>query len=239
LVETGELIGWVETEGVALGDAAERAEPDAEIRHCEGWAVRDLLAHVGEIHRWATSIVGTPRDNPAVPPPAIPDDGELIAWYRSGHQALVETLRAAPADLDCWYFLEAPSAIAFWARRQALETAMHRVDAEGATGVVTPIDRDLAVDGMAELLLGFGARKKAFEPGSVRLAPTDADPWLVTLTPNGLTATQDDPGTPVDVTVAGTASEVYRWMWNRPSGVEIDGNQAIAAEWQKIAIRWS
>lgn len=233
------LIDQVEDEGCALGDAAAAADLGAAIPGCDGWTVRDLLGHIGEVHRWAATIVGTARDNPAVPPPDVPDDTELIEWFRAGHQALVETLRAAPADLECWFFLAAPSALAFWSRRQALETAVHRADAQGATGSVTPIDRDLAVDGMAELLLGFGARKKAFESATVRLAPADAGSWHVTLGPEGLTATADDPGTATDVTVSGSASDVYLWMWNRPSVATVVGDPDLAAEWQKIAVRWS
>jgi len=39
-------------------------------------------------------------------------------------------LASAPPDLDCLTFLAAPSPLAMWARRQAHETAIHRVDAE-------------------------------------------------------------------------------------------------------------
>jgi uncharacterized protein (TIGR03083 family) len=238
-VDIAELIDHVEAEGLALGDAAAVADLDAAIPRCDDWTVRGLLGHVGEVHRWAATIVGTARDNPAVPAPDVPGDAELVEWFRAGHRGLVDTLRAAPADLDCWFFLEAPSALAFWARRQALETAVHRVDAEGASGQVRPIDSGLAADGMGELLLGFGARKKAFEPATVRLAPADAAPWHVTLGPDGLTATADDPGTPTDVTVSGSASDVYLWMWNRTSAATIAGDPALAAEWQKFAVRWS
>lgn len=237
-----DVAGWidhVEAEGLALGDAAAAADLGAAIPGCDGWTVRELLAHIGEVHRWAATIVGTARDNPAVPGPEVPGDAELVEWYRDGHRSLVETLRGAPADLDCWFFLAAPSALAFWSRRQALETAVHRADVEGAAGSVTPIAHDLAIDGMAELLLGFGARKKAFAPATVRLDPVGAPSWRVTLGPDGLSAAADDPGTATDVTVSGSASDVYLWMWNRPAAVAIDGDPTLAAEWQKLAVRWS
>jgi uncharacterized protein (TIGR03083 family) len=238
-MDVAALIDQVEVNGFALATAADAADLEAGIPGCPDWSVRDLLQHVGMVHRWAAAIVGTPRSDPKVPPPDFPSDGELVEWFRAGHRAVVETLRAAPADLDCWYFLDAPSALAFWARRQALETAIHRVDAQGAIDAVTPIDAALARDGMAELLLGFGARKKSFAPGTVRLAPTDGGSWHVTLSANGLIPVQDDPGTPTDATVSGSSCDVYRWMWNRPSDVQVEGDEAIAAEWQKIAVRWS
>jgi hypothetical protein len=33
------------------------AAPDAPIVHCPGWSVAELVAHHGEVHRWATGIV--------------------------------------------------------------------------------------------------------------------------------------------------------------------------------------
>jgi len=47
-------------------------------------------------------------------------------------------LSAAPPDLRCWTFLPAPSPLAMWARRQAHETTVHRVDAELAAASVAP-----------------------------------------------------------------------------------------------------
>lgn len=38
--------------------------------------------------------------------------------------------RWAAGYVDCWTFLDAPSPLAFWARRQAHETAIHRADAQ-------------------------------------------------------------------------------------------------------------
>jgi hypothetical protein len=61
-----------------------------------------------------------------------PGDDELPGWFREGHASLVRVLEAADPDMTCWTFLDAPSSVAFWARRQAHETAIHRVDAEQA-----------------------------------------------------------------------------------------------------------
>ena len=38
------------------------AGPDASVPTCPGWTVRDLLAHQGMVHRWATAVV---RADPA------------------------------------------------------------------------------------------------------------------------------------------------------------------------------
>jgi uncharacterized protein (TIGR03083 family) len=68
---------------------------------------------------------------------AGPGDAELLGWFRDGHAELVRALRSADPRLSCWTFLPAPSSLAFWARRQAHETAIHRADAESAAGPVT------------------------------------------------------------------------------------------------------
>lgn len=238
-MDVTEHLSHVQAEGLRLADAAVSVGLDADVPGCPEWKVRDLVAHVGEVHRWATAIVDGALAKPNVAPPAVPDDAELLDWFRVGHAALVEALQAAPADLACFAFLPAPSPLAFWARRQALELAIHRSDAEAAARSRTPIDDALALDGMDELLNGFGARQKSFAPAVIRLSPHGAAPWFVTLGDQGLTASREDLGTPADVTVTGGAGEVYRWMWNRPADVTVDGDPALVEEWQKIRVRWS
>ena len=40
-----------------LGAWADRAGAEAPVPTCPGWTVRDLLAHQGMVHRWATAVV--------------------------------------------------------------------------------------------------------------------------------------------------------------------------------------
>src|SRR5205823_3910842 len=127
---------------------------------CPGWTVRDLLAHQGGVHRWATSHVVEARTEPPSRDFALaepPDDDAVLDWFRDGYARLVTTLADASDRLECWTFLPSPSPRAFWARRQAHETAIHRVDAESASGEPVTFDPAFAVDGIDELLLGFYA----------------------------------------------------------------------------------
>jgi hypothetical protein len=90
------------------------------------------------VHRWAAGYVRElhPRWVDRASEEQIlsggPGDDTLPGWFRDGHTELVRVLEAADPDMTCWTFLEAPSPLAFWARRQAHETAIHRVDAEQA-----------------------------------------------------------------------------------------------------------
>jgi uncharacterized protein (TIGR03083 family) len=181
-------IGALRREGDLLAAAAQRAGLGAAVPSCPDWAVRDLLKHTGYVHRWAADIVthALARPSGAASEAEIlsqgPGDAGLPGWFREGHAALVRALGEAPADLDCWAFLSAPSPLAFWARRQAHETAIHRADAEQAAfpagaadagpadgagpaagtgppaGAGPAFEPAFAADGVDELIMGFLAR---------------------------------------------------------------------------------
>jgi uncharacterized protein (TIGR03083 family) len=244
-MDVDRLINHLADNADRLGDAAERAGWDAAVPACD-WTVRDLVTHIGGVHRWAADIVATAAPTSDTAAGAAvgtgPGDDELLAWYRAGHIALVGTLRDAPGDLDCFAFLPADSPRHFWARRQAHETTIHRVDAEGAAGQVTAIDPDLAQDGIAEVLGGF-ARRKANAPkgaGTIGLDAFDGPPWLITLGGERIESVCGVEVRGADTTVRGSSADLYRWLWNRPSGAVVEGRADLAALWAaSVRVRWS
>ena len=160
-MEVDDLVEAIREQGDLLATAAEKAGADAAIPTCPAWCMRDLVRHQGEVHRWATAIVRDQLADPTVAPPAWPDDDELVTWFRSGCTALADVLEHAEPAMQCFAFLPAPSPLVFWARRQALETGVHRVDAQSAVGPITPFDIDLAVTGIEEMLFGFASRSRS------------------------------------------------------------------------------
>ena len=243
-MEVAQHVAEVERHGELLGEAAQRAGLVAEVPTCPGWTVRDLLAHQGMVHRWAASYV---RQGPAAraggrrPALARAPESGVLEWYVEGHRALVAVLRAAPPDLECWTFLPAPSPLAFWARRQAHETAIHRADAEAATGRVPTYDVELAADGIDELLAGFFARPDrelvADPPRSLRVDPTDvARSWHVALGPAGLRLTVDG-RQDADLVLSGGVSDLYLLLWNRrPAGApRLEGDDRVLKLWRERA----
>ena len=239
------LIDQLAADGPLLIGAAQRAGWDAPVPATE-WTVRELVTHLGGIHRWAADIVatcGTRFDTEAAGAVGSgPDDDELAEWFTHGHAALVETLRAAPDDLECATFLPADSPRHFWARRQAHETAMHRVDAEGAAGDATPFDTDFAQDGIGELLLGFAARRSnaTDRKAAIVLDAADGPSWLITLGGERIEAAPTDEAGTADLRVRGGSSDLYRWLWNRPSASVVEGDDEIAALWAgTVRVRWS
>ncbi|HTC70049.1 MAG TPA: maleylpyruvate isomerase N-terminal domain-containing protein, partial [Acidothermaceae bacterium] len=208
-MEIPELVDHLADEGARLATAAGQVEWDTPVPRTE-WNVRDLVTHLGGVHRWAGDVVRTgAADLDTAANQAVgrgPGDDELLEWFMTGHAALVSALRSAPPDLAAATFLSAPSPLHFWARRQAHETAIHRVDAQqaaagaGVAGEPAFTPR-FAADGIDELIMGFlgrDAKRGSWDgpPGTLTLHADDgADgsaQWRVLSGPGGLAVTRED-----------------------------------------------
>ncbi|MFE9363262.1 maleylpyruvate isomerase family mycothiol-dependent enzyme [Streptomyces sp. NPDC006978] len=250
-METSEHLTALAAEGRALARAAREAVTDAPVPTCPEWRVRDLLEHTSMVHRWATAFVveGHRAHRPAGEEPGL--DGEaLLDRFTEGHRLLVDALRAAPAGLECWTVFPAPSSVTFWARRQAHETRIHRVDAESALGGPPgPVAPAHAADGIDELLAGFHARAKSRvrtdPPRTLRVRAVDTDTvWTVRLSDGPPRTVRGPAGleTPADCTLSGTAEELYLALWNRRpfSSVDVSGDAEVAGLWARnSAVVWS
>ncbi|MFE9450378.1 maleylpyruvate isomerase family mycothiol-dependent enzyme [Streptomyces sp. NPDC006739] len=246
-MKTAEFLETLDREGALLAAAADAAGTGARVPTCPDWRVRDLLRHTGAVHRWAAGFVaeGLTAPRPLGDPPEL-DGPELVSWYRDSHRRLVDTLAAAPADVECWTFLPAPSPspLAFWTRRQAHETTVHRYDAESARGgAASAIDPDFAVDGIDELLLGFHARPKSRvrteRPRVLRVRALGADGdgdavWTVRLSDEPLVATRGT-SDEAEVELAGPADRLYLALWNREPLPRVTGDPALADLWRETS----
>lgn len=243
-----DVAGYVdelEQDGQLLADGAERAGLEAALPTCPGWTVADLLAHIGHVHRWAASHVnGEPKESANAVRHEPPEGADLLQWFRDGHATVVAALRDAPIDLRCWTFLPAESCLEFWARRQAHETAVHRVDAERASGAESPLPPAFAADGIDELLRGFAAHPRrgtnVDPPRTLLVSPTDTDGgWRFRLGPDRVVVL-DDPGD-ADCEVRGAAHDLYLLLWNRREldGLDVTGDPGALATWREtIRIGW-
>ena len=258
-MEIAEHIDALHRQGDLLADAAEQAGLEASVPPCPAWQVKDLLRHTGYIHRWAARHVTECPDTVLDGPPETDilrggaPDPELLAWFRAGHAALVEALSTADPGLVCATFMDAPSPLAFWARRQAHETAIHRADAESALGILPEYEPAFAADGIDELIMGFGQRRKYRPPadhaGGMHVRATDTgDTWHVGAEEGRIQARRQ-PSTGPDVAgsaecvVSGLASGLYLFLWNRSdparADVTISGNAGFLDGWQSsVCVRW-
>jgi len=222
-VELGRYLDHLAADGEALVRALE-ADPSAPVAGCPGWDVTELTRHTSGVQRWAGEMVRTGmttrlsrRDMPDQPPT---DPVELATWSRQTLAALVDTLRATDPDQPVWTFGPEQKA-AFWHRRMAQETAVHRWDGEAAASAPPgPIDRDLAADGIDEVITIIVAN--VTPPARLRLAATDID---------GRWATGDGE----EVAIAGPASDLLLFLWGRvgPQQVTVThGDAALLDQWQ-------
>ncbi len=231
----------------AFVDHADRAGLDAAVPTAPAWTVRDLVAHQGMVHRWAAGHVhGTPSDPEALEAEGLESDDPLI-WLHDGGLDVIEAIQSATDDLSALVFLhDAPPPRRFWARRQCHETTIHAVDALSASLGRSPlaadtwITREIAVDGIDELLTGFMTRSRAKlrseRPTRFAVRPTDAEQsWVVRVSDQPAVTDRDGDGD-ADVVLESTAVALYLTLWNRSDEVTADG----LALWHDLArVNWS
>ena len=228
----GERFGIVAQE-LASGRTGVDGGLDAGVPWIPAWRARDLIGHLGSVHRWATAILraGTTERPPAEAMQTPPADGNLLDWYETGLVELVATLRSTPSDAPAWHMSPvAEKVAASWARRQAHETAVHRMDLEGAAGVPhAPVDPALAEDGVDELLRIIVPRWAHTEPlvsadASVAITCTDTGrTWSAAVVRGAVTVSTSRSGTE-DAHLQGPAVQLLLRLWGRPADVVVEGD---------------
>jgi uncharacterized protein (TIGR03083 family) len=236
----------LEADGQALLAAAGR-DPQAPVAACPPWTVDKLVGHMGRIHTWVTHLITTRAQEPissrdfAEGPEG--DPAARIEWAAEKHAGLVEALRGVDEDEPVWGFLQGVGPARFWHARQALETAMHRWDAQAATGEPEPVDADLGVLGVDEILGLFLPRMaestaKVSTAATMHLHCTDRDgEWLLRFGENG--TTQSHEHAKGDVAVRGGGSDLYLLLWNRigRQRLEVFGDAALLDRWaERVSI---
>jgi uncharacterized protein (TIGR03083 family) len=218
-------LGALRAEGDAFRAAvAGGAQLDAEVPSCPGWTVADLVRHLtnlyGKVRRNVTRGVTEPFE-------AWEADGagDPVGTWADEYVELLATLDALDPDLPTWNWAPLPKKAQFWHRRMAHETAVHRWDAQMATGMAEPIEAKLASDGVTEVLDTFlpaGRRHVKDERfGMIALHATDLDQvWYVRLRGHGVALLDTDTLFDSDdhherVTASGTASDLVLALWGR------------------------
>jgi uncharacterized protein (TIGR03083 family) len=233
-----ELIATIRKEGEAILAAA-RFGLDATVPTCTDWSVDELLLHLGRVYCRAATLVSERSTSQQDYPPA-PDAGtEPIGYLTDALDDLVEALSSADPDTPVWNWSEESQTAAFWARRMAHESTVHRYDAQRAHGVAQPIDDDLARDGLDEMIDILLPRIVIRDNVSLPVATycfTAADDgnWGVRLGPEGIESLDvvKDP----DVTVRGTPSALLLAGYNRVkwTSLEVEGNASLLDDWSRL-----
>lgn len=217
-------------ESAALAGAARAGSLDAPVPSCPEWSVRELVAHVGRGFRAVAGIVRDHADaEVSFEAYDAPDEG-VIEWYEDAAAELVEALTNEAPDSPAWNWSGADQTAAFWARRMALEVAVHRWDAESARGAPSPVEPELAADGVDELLDVYLPASLARRPvdglaGTFRIEATDTgDAWSGVLRPESSEVAPGASGGAADAVLRGTASDLMLAIWGRSVPIDASGD---------------
>lgn len=209
-------VAHVRQDGQRLADVASGSYSNP-VPSCPGWTVHDLVSHVAEVyeHKIACTALGR---SPDPWPPEWPADRDPLEWLGDAHRRLLEMFEASGPTTPSATWWPPDQTVGFWARRMAQETAVHRIDGELAIGTPTPVDAELAVDGVDEILGIMLAGDWSDAPNDAatgqRVAiSTGGRTWLVTLERESVSVTQDD--NDADAALGGDPSDVLLWLWGR------------------------
>src|SRR5262245_10655820 len=251
---TADHIALLGAEADRFAASLSGADLDATVETCPDWSVRDLVSHVGGLHRWSTGLVAggivaetwrssLPLEYPdaAAPPEAWRD------WLVAGAAGACRTFGSAEPARPVWAW-GADQHARFWPRRMLFETGIHRLDLDLTLGRAADLPVHVAVEGIDEQLenLPFVARWNG-EVGRLRgqgemlgFATHDADAsWRVRLEPDGWwwdrgsgagpSGANDDAG---DMVAEATALDLLLLMVGRPvPDLAVRGDRALLDRW--------
>ena len=217
----------IEREAARIVEIA--TDPDvgrtADVPTCPGWALDDLLNHLGRVYAMVVTAIadsaGNAPDRELIP--RRPEGQDPLDWMRERLDLLLPLLSEIPEDAARWNFVSgARSPVGFWWRRQLHETLVHRVDAELAgRAPVGEAAAEVAADGIAECLLLTGFREVPAEElqrgksMTVHLHATDAPEieWTIDTAGDSYASAH----VKADVAIRGPAWSLNRWVWRRGS----------------------
>ncbi len=242
-------------------DAAEKGLTPP-VPSCPGWYVATLVAHLGEVQRfWALQIRERAQEMQQLPQSAFDEcpglskffDGVdagspdlssippgLIDWYRRSAEQLISAFQGVDPNTAVWHWSGDNRAITHM-RNQAIESTVHLWDAQNAHGYTTPVDPELAVDGIEQhfrVQIPAARSWSAYERGqgeTFHFHRTDGPgEWLVRF--EGESADISHEHAKADIAVRGTAQEIFLWLWNRvgTDHLEVLGDASMLERYRKL-----
>lgn len=199
-------------------------EPVA-VPSCPGWSTNDLAKHMAQVYLAQAFVVETGDKAQAkehlAPYPRTDDVLEFMGW---GFAAISKALDVSRPERKTWSWHHSDTTVDFWFRRMAHETVIHRIDAQLASGALTTIPEDLALDGVDEVLdflplLGSweGAPNLAFGIVSIStLGSKRAVHWDIEFTADYATVSKAEIVNPLArLTILGTPEAMDLYLWGR------------------------
>ena len=209
----------------------------ARVPACPDWDIEQLIRHTALVYLQKAETIRTgvkpqgrwvPEDVLALDPVALLEHcyGRLTSEFDS-HE---------PSDpAESW--VPEDQTVGFWIRRLAHETAIHRYDLEAALGDPRPIQPDLAVDGIDEVLTVMFERGRSAQSADAAPESTSGNlvlesggkTWSVRLLPYDIEVSHEVGESPDEV-ISGDPNDILVWLWGRePLSTDLD-DAGVAAE---------
>jgi uncharacterized protein (TIGR03083 family) len=210
----------------------------ASVPSCPEWDVAELVRHTAAVYQHKIACMRLGRRPEEAEWPHDPPDGDVVTWLTDSLGELVSELTARGPSAPSYTWYPPDQTVGFWFRRMAQETAVHRVDGELAAGSVTPIDPEIAVDGVDEILVTFvGGPWWADDPVDAASGRTVAvraggDSWHLTLDRTAVPVVRGG-DLDADLTISGEPHDVLLWLWGgrvTDEVVSIVGDRALLPE---------
>ncbi|GAB3539359.1 maleylpyruvate isomerase family mycothiol-dependent enzyme [Arthrobacter tecti] len=203
----------------------------AQVPGCPEWDVEALVRHTALVYLQKAETIRTGvKPQGRWVPEEILQLGPVEILETCFGRLSEEFDSHEPADVAESWVVE-DQTVGFWIRRLAHETAIHRYDIEAALGRPQPIDADLALDGIDEVLtvmLGRGTDTGGSKTGTVVLE-SEGFAWTAYLQQDGVTITGEGIDSP-DAHIAGEPNTLLLWLWGREPLPDDGAIQPTAAE---------
>lgn len=199
------------------------------------WTVRSLVVHLARIHHWAAAQARRRQEEPLGRGPF-----DLPVLYESCARELRETLAELDPGARAWALVddgvprgEQTGTVAFWHRRQALETLVHLWDLRTAVGEELDVDDEAWLDCLDEVVT-------VMHPRQVRLGRIAPPAVRIAFAPTGTDAVLELAGAPADApeaVVRGPVRSLALLAWGRgvpdedrlaAPGVTVEGDRVLA-----------
>lgn len=233
------LDGWRD-ETARVADLLDDADLTSRVPACPDWDVADLAFHIGRVLDRFRRIAGgrlTEKDQirelETIERPD--DDAALPGWFRERVAEMDAVLSDLGDDEPVWNFTRAPHVGAWVPRRMHHELVVHRHDLEEAVGESSPIDPDVARDGVDELLTVLstsGTRWEGAAPATMQVVDeTTGRTWRLRLDPGERAVPAPDDEV-ADVHLAGEPVTLLLALWRRRplDTVTMTGDELLATE---------
>lgn len=240
----------LEADAGRLSAVARAADLGAAIPSCPGWTIEDCVAHIAEVYlaRGRRPKIACMRlqrrpgeDYEQRPPAGI----GVLDWFDTSAASLLDELRRRGPEAPAYTWWPADQTVGFWYRRMAQETAVHRLDVEDGAGQPTPIDPELALDGIDEVLDRFmsdgwddvtpeewGQVDPHAGEGQTVAVYSGGRIWRSTLGPELIPLERSDGS--ANAAVSGQPEEVLLWLWGRrpDDSVQLMGDRSAIRAFQ-------